>query len=209
MSRITCNICYRPELLCYCSVIKPIDNRIKITIIQHPTEQKHPFNTGRIIDLCLTNSELIVKKSLSTLDLDSILSIPSVLLYPDMAWLPDVEKLTLTLDNSLPQVATAEKNEFVKSIKQVIIIDATWRKSKRIMFQHQRLQHLPRINLIGSLETNYRVRKGSEIGGLNSIESCFHSLSFLEPESNFANLLTTFEKMVSLQLNHSKHPTIK
>ncbi|PID42703.1 MAG: DTW domain-containing protein [Proteobacteria bacterium] len=184
MSRHYCTNCKRPLRVCYCSALVQLANTIKVVIIQHPQEEKHPFNTGRMTHLCLSNSELVIAETLSQPALGKILSAPSILLYPSLPWLPPQPD---------PDLQSAP------GFQQLIIIDATWRKSKKILHSHPELQRLPRLSLGGDRKSNYTIRKTSVTNGLSTIESAAEALAILEPQNNFQPMLKPFEKMISLQ----------
>lgn len=167
----------------------PVANTTKVLIIQHPLEAKHPFNTGRMAHLCLSNSELIIKETLSAAKLASILNTPSALLYPSLPWLP-----------STPQIKPPTKASADNSIiEQLIVIDATWNKSKKILHLHPDLQDLPRLHLKGNLISNYQIRKTTVANGLSTLESIVMALNTIEPEGEFEAMLRPFEMMIGLQ----------
>ena len=190
MPREICNTCLRPPSVCYCSALVYITNTIKVLIIQHPLEEKHPFNTGYMATLCLNNSELIITETLSESALDKIFKKKSALLYPSLEWLPKTEEI-----NSSKFAASAR-------IEQLVVIDANWRKSKKILHLHPRLQHLPRVNLTGNLQSNYTVRKTSIDNGLSTIESIIKASNMLEATDKFEPMLKPFERMIALQQQH-------
>ncbi|MCX2779115.1 DTW domain-containing protein [Microbulbifer thermotolerans] len=181
MPREICPNCQRPPKVCYCSALVRIANCIKVLIIQHPLEQKHPFNTGRMAHLCLENSELVVAEKLSEDELAQLLAPSSGLLYPSLGW--------------LPPVAPAERSE----LEQLVVIDATWRKSKKILHLHPVLQRLPRISLEGGLKSNYQIRRSSLANSLSTLESIAMAMQQLEPARDFQAMLQPFERMVALQ----------
>ncbi|WP_226661772.1 tRNA-uridine aminocarboxypropyltransferase [Microbulbifer aggregans] len=188
MSREICPTCQRPLRVCYCSALVHIPNRIRVLIIQHPLEQKHPFNTGRMAHLCLDNSELIVAEQLSNDALAQLLPPRSALLYPSLSWLPEVEQV----EPGSPQAGALE---------QLVVIDATWRKSKKMLHLHPMLQQLPRVSFEGELESNYQVRHSSLENSLSTLESIVLAMQALEPDNDFAPVLGPFEKMIALQTN--------
>lgn len=198
MPREYCPNCQRPLPVCYCSALVQIVNKIKVVILLHPLEQKHPFNTGRIAHLCLNNSELIVTETLSEEALEQLLSTPSALLYPSLAWLPETPEISLQTKSANPKQSAAP------IIQQLIVIDATWRKSKKVLLLHPRLQTLPRVNLTGGLTSSYKIRKTSIEDGLSTIESIVEAMQILEPNTNsdFKKMLKPFEKMIALQPSH-------
>lgn len=165
---------------------------MKVVIIQHPLEQKHPFNTGRIAHLCLNNSELMVAETLSQQQLDLLLKTPSALLYPSLEWLPASNEI-----NCAEQTLT-------NNIQQLIVIDANWKKSKKMLHLNPPLQHLPRVNLTGNLQSNYTIRKTSMQDGLSTIESIIKSMNMLEATDKFNALLAPFEQMIALQQVHHR-----
>ncbi|MFT5452194.1 MAG: DTW domain-containing protein YfiP [Enterobacterales bacterium] len=186
MPRQVCSTCKRPPSVCYCSALIEVANQIKVLIIQHPLEQKHPYNTGRMAHLCLTNSDLIVAEHLSDETLDSILSVPSALLYPSLNWLPEVEQL-----NNSEQLAS--------KLEQLIVIDSNWSKSKKMLHINPRLQALPRLSLQSHEKSNYQIRKSSLSESLSTIESITLALIQLENNQTYNQLLNPFDKMITLQ----------
>lgn len=166
---------------------------MKVLIIQHPQEEKHPFNTGRMAHLCLSNSDLIIAEALTSELQDQLLCIPSALLYPSLEWLPDSAKMD-------KHDFRVRKGEGLSApFQQLIVIDATWRKSKKILHLNPRLQKLPRINLGGDLKSNYTIRQTSISDGLSTIESIAKAMQLLEGRDEFQLLLKPFEKMIDLQ----------
>jgi DTW domain-containing protein len=196
MSRPLCQTCKRPLPVCYCSALVNIANKVKVLIIQHPLEEKHPFNTGRMANLCLNNSELIIAEQFSDTELDTILAIPSALLYPSLPWLPETDKADRA-ENTVASNTT--ENRPKHRIQQLIVIDATWRKSKKILHLNPRLQILTRMSLSGDLKSNYQIRKTSIADGLSTLESIVKAMAILEPEINFHPMLKPFEKMIAMQ----------
>ena len=197
MPRKTCPNCQRPLPVCYCSALVQVANTTRVLIIQHPLEQKHPFNTGRMAHLCLSNSELIVAETLSATQLASILKTPSALLYPSLPWLPDTAEIK-------PAIKPGNKESAVHSnIQQLIVIDATWNKSKKILHLHPALQKLPRLHLKDNLSSNYQIRKTTVANGLSTLESIVKALNTMEPEGEFEAMLQPFEMMIGLQNQNS------
>jgi len=53
-----CPRCLKPQALCVCAGIAPIDNKVSLLILQHPQEQDRELGTARLtaIDIVKTNS---------------------------------------------------------------------------------------------------------------------------------------------------------
>lgn len=179
MSRENCAECTRPISECYCSAIVDIVTPIKVIIIQHPKEVQHPYNTGRIAHRCLKNSELIIAEQLDNETLGQLTQKDSVLLFPEMTWL-------------------APSQAHTETTKQLIVIDATWKKAKKILHLNPALQSLPRMSFTRQNESEYEIRKTSIADGLATIESIAEALQQLAPETPTKALLKPFHKMVSL-----------
>ncbi|WP_334078304.1 tRNA-uridine aminocarboxypropyltransferase [Microbulbifer sp. M83] len=187
MPRQTCPTCQRPLNVCYCSALVHIANHIKVLIIQHPLEVKHPFNTGRMAHLCLENSELVVAETLDDTELARLLAPRSALLYPNLDWLPAVEQV-------------GEGGQLARGpLEQLVVIDASWRKSKKMLHQHPALQQLPRVSFAGEFKSNYQVRHSSLANSLSTVESITKAMQGLEPGQDFEPLLKPFEQMIALQ----------
>ncbi|AOS96535.1 DTW domain protein [Microbulbifer aggregans] len=186
MPRQTCPTCHRPLNVCYCSALVHISNRIKVLIIQHPLEEKHPFNTGRMAHLCLENSELVVAESLTEAELKQLLKPSSALLYPSLEWLPEVE-----------QIKPGDPQS--QQLEQLVVIDANWRKSKKMLHLQPALQQLPRVSFEGALSSNYQIRHSSIPNSLSTIESIVAAMQQLEADKDFNAMLQPFETMIEFQ----------
>lgn len=186
MPRQVCPTCQRPLNVCYCSALVHIPNRVRVLIIQHPLEQKHPFNTGRMAQQCLDNSELIVAEHLTDDALAQLLRPNSALLYPSLAWLPEVEQV-------------ARGSALAASLEQLVVIDANWKKSKKILHLHPKLQQLPRVSFEGNLRSGYQIRHSSMENSLSTIESIVMAMQQLESDRDFQAMLRPFARMIELQ----------
>ena len=51
-----CPRCGKPETLCVCQDIQPIDNKIALLILQHPQEQDKALGTARLTALHFKNA---------------------------------------------------------------------------------------------------------------------------------------------------------
>lgn len=196
MPREYCETCQRPKPVCYCDSIVETHTDYKVTIIQHPQESNHPFNTGCIAHRCLSNSELIIAEKVDDKLLHDFSLKNSVLLYPDLDWLPNNNFITREL---------SLKTQVTHNIDQLIVLDATWRKSKKILHLNQELQFLPRINLTITEPSEYKVRKSSFENSLSTIESIAMALNILTPNESYRSLLKPFKRMIELQSKIAEH----
>src|SRR5262245_15688348 len=70
-----CPHCLKPQTLCVCAQIAPIENKVSLLILQHPQEQDRELGTARLTTLHLRNAQL--KIGLSWPNLVKILGRPA------------------------------------------------------------------------------------------------------------------------------------
>ncbi|MEA1988756.1 MAG: tRNA-uridine aminocarboxypropyltransferase [Pseudomonadota bacterium] len=192
MSRAICPNCSRPERVCICNFIEPIDNRVEIAILQHPTEVKQIKGTAIITQLALTHCKTWVGEQLSEL--------PGL-----VAWLTDHKNVFLLYPEIENQVKDCEvfdvgQIENLSDVK-VLILDGTWRKTFKMMQLNPELQSLNRVSLTPTKESKYRVRKQKDSQSLSTVEAIYELLSQLENSTEkFKPLLEAFEKVQNQQL---------
>ena len=167
-----------------------LDNRVSVLIIQHPDEEFHPFNTGRIVQHCLSRCETVVARQISEENLKKAVGDSAALLYPTMSWM-----------NAAPAVGvSSEMNK--ECVSGLVLLDATWRKSKRLLHENPHLQLLPRLSLQDGLLSKYRIRKSSIENALSTVESTAAALELIEGDTKYRRLLEPFDKMVHMQLEY-------
>jgi len=86
-------------------------------------------------------------------------------------------------------------------VRYMIVIDATWRKAKKIWELNADLHRLTALRLAGGKESNYRIRKEPEKGYLSTVEGIVEGLRMLEgkPEG-YQSLLALFNEMIEYQI---------
>jgi DTW domain-containing protein YfiP len=63
---------------------------------------------------------------------------------------------------------------------RLVVLDATWRKSRRMLHLNPGLQALPRLSLDGAAPSAYRIRKAHKPGQLSTLEATCAALDRLE-----------------------------
>ncbi|BFM20823.1 tRNA-uridine aminocarboxypropyltransferase [Gilvimarinus japonicus] len=164
MARALCPNCKRPKARCFCRYIRPIANHTQIILLQHPDESGHPKNTGELLHQCLASSELIVAECIdNTTDLSD-----TALLYPEQ---PTSNRLT-----TQPPVSPKQNHH----IKRLIVIDATWRKSRKMLHLNPWLGTLARLQLDTIPASRYRIRTAADHDQLSTFEASCYALQQLE-----------------------------
>src|SRR5688572_29146007 len=144
--------CLRPDVSCYCRLVRRFDPGIEFVILIHPLEHRRRIATGRMSHLCLENSHLILGQDYSNNQrVNDLIENPnhhSVILYPS-ATSCDLDQLT------------AEKRLilFPKEKKLVVfVIDGTWHTAKKTVRQSRNLASLPRICFTPTEPSKFKIR---------------------------------------------------
>jgi len=178
--RERCAACQRPHSHCYCQLLVNVDNRWPVKILQHPLESRHALGTARIAALCLRQCELETTTSPTPQLLNT--SPEPVLLYPG----PD----------SLPLEALADG-----PIRPLLFLDATWRKSRRMLLESPALADLPKYCLPTTPVSRYRIRREPNSQALSTLEAIVYSLALLEgSDEKYQPLLQIMDALIDEQI---------
>ncbi|HLT64214.1 MAG TPA: tRNA-uridine aminocarboxypropyltransferase [Pseudohongiella sp.] len=191
MSRSVCSQCLRPHSVCYCARIVSQSNNWPISIIQDVREAKHAIGTARIAMLSLENCALIPfdPERPHNDALHSLQTAEPVLIYPG----PEARPVT-ELAEQLP--------------RPLIFIDASWRRSRRIMHSLPWLQQLPSYSLNPETVSRYRIRKQPQASALSTLEAIVCCLQLLENNpGRFDSLLAVMDWMIEKQISHMGEET--
>ena len=196
LSRAICPVCQRPEKVCLCQWIQPIENVVEVGILQHPTESAQIKGTAKIAALSLQKCQVWVGEQFTDeQNLQAWLKSGEVfLLYPE------VEALQTLPDALCFDVESARQTSPLNKIK-LLILDGTWRKTHKMMMQNRFLHHLNRFQLQPKSPSAYQIRKQRDVGSLSTIEAIYQSLIQLEQDSDkFQPLMHAFHQMVAQQM---------
>jgi len=193
--RPICNNCNRPARNCICALISPIANQVEILILQHPDEAPNSKNTAGLLHLSLKNSQIQIGETFTSEDLHSWLFADQkhpLLLYPEI---PEHKALGLAAPQPLSTRNLLAFNEL-----RLVIIDATWRKSRKMIYLNHVLQSLPRLILTDTPTSLYKIRKAHSENQLSTLEASCYALQQLEQQQvNYAPLLAAMDLFVTQQ----------
>jgi DTW domain-containing protein YfiP len=83
---------------------------------------------------------------------------------------------------------------------RLVVLDATWRKSRKMLYQNPALQALPRLALRDMPASIYRIRKAHAPDQLSTLEAATYALMQLHGDAvRFQPLLDAFDGFVSQQ----------
>ena len=159
--RDICTACQLPNSHCICRFAKSIVSTVKISVLQHPDEQKHPKNTLRLAKLCLPDMAIWVGENPK--DFEQIAQQCSQaqdgvgVIFPSQS------------SHALENVTTENPNH-------LIYIDATWRKAFKIWSLNPWLQAFPSYHFNDAPMSQYQLRKTSRAEGLSSLEAIAYGL---------------------------------
>ncbi|MGB6054186.1 MAG: tRNA-uridine aminocarboxypropyltransferase, partial [Burkholderiaceae bacterium] len=143
--RLLCARCRRPQSACICRWITPVANRVPVLILQHPLEAGQAKNSASLLHLSLANGRVEIGERFDQQRLQALLGPGSVLLYPADA----------AADSPAPALPLADPRQL-----QLVVLDATWRKSRKMLHQNPLLRQLPRLALAAPPPSHYhRIRR--------------------------------------------------
>lgn len=175
MKRTVCPRCERPAPTCLCATLPapPLAHRTELLILQHPAEAGHAKNTTALLTLGLQSARRLRGEVF-----DAALGGPgTALVYPG--------------DGAPPWPGAPDR---------LILLDGTWRQSRRLLAANPWLAALPRLAL-PEMPGRYTLRRAHRSGQLSTLEAGLHALALLEghPE-RFAPLWAAFDAFVEAGL---------
>lgn len=199
--RAICPRCLRPQPTCICRWIAPIAHAVEVLILQHPLETKHAKGSARLLHLSLPNSRLVIGEVFDEQELNALLYAPGaprrqpVLLYPET---PD--------DAALKQPATfLDMTGAAPQELRLVVLDGTWRKSRKMLYANPLLQTLPRLALRDAPASQYLIRKARGAHQLSTLEATCYALMQLESDdAKYAPLLDAFRGFVMQHLSYGQ-----
>ena len=167
-------------------------NELEVLILQHPLEADHAKNTGRLLHLSLPRSRMLTGEVFEEAGLRAAMGDSyTVLLYP-----PTPQ------DGEVPAVDLEQLK--VPSRVRLVVLDATWRKSRKMLHLNPLLRSLPRLSLDDAPASNYLIRKAHKPGQLSTLEATCAALALLEgDDGRYRPLLKGFEGFVAQQMGYS------
>lgn len=175
MPRAACARCERPALTCLCATLPapPLAHRTELLILQHPAEAGHAKNTAALLTLGLQRARLLRGEVFDT----SLASPGTALLYPG-------------------EGAAAVPTE----VTQLILLDGSWRQSRRLLAANPWLAELPRLHL-PEQPARYAIRRAHLLGQLSTLEAGLHALALLEGDARrFEPLWAAFDAFIKAGL---------
>jgi DTW domain-containing protein YfiP len=202
--RIICTRCLRPQRTCICQWITPVAHKLELLLLQHPLEVNNAKGSARLLHLSLPHSRLMVGETFAEDELQALLYAPfqtdqtdsiehdnkeiyPVLLYPAT---PEDQNIPL------PPLADFTTGNEARQMR-LVVLDGTWRKSRKMLYLNPLLQQLPRMPLNDPPASHYRIRKAHKTDQLSTFEAGCYALMQLEQDAaKYQPLLQAFDGFV-------------
>jgi DTW domain-containing protein YfiP len=192
--RATCATCLRPQPACICRWIARLASPVELLILQHPLEVANAKGSARLLHLCLPGSVLVAGEAFEQAALHELLyrgGATPLLLYPEGDDAPAFDPASLAAS------ATA-------STLRLVVLDGTWRKSRKMLYLNPQLRSLPRLALQDMPASHYRIRKAHAPDQLSTLEAAAYALRRLGGgEALCQGLLCAFDGFVAQQAGYA------
>lgn len=198
MKRQSCAACSRPMTTCLCKHVRRVTNLVSLVILQHPQEAHESKNSACLLNMCLENSQIYLGEAFS----DSFFaqlqteSYYDLLLYPDT---PEEKSLGIAHAPAM-DLTRLNPGDNLANLRRIRlwIIDATWRKSRKMLYLNPALQSMPRLKLIDCPASIYKIRKAHSENQLSTLEASCYALRQLEQNTvDYEPVLNAFAAFVA------------
>ena len=180
-----------------------MDTRTKFLYLMHPKEfKREKAGTGRLAHLCLANSEIHVG-----VGFDDHVAVQR--LINDSSYFPMLVYPGVTAHNlskgGLIASGLGERRLLV------LLLDATWTGSRKMLRVSPSLQRLPRVMFNAGAPSRFVIKQQPQIGCLSTLEATHELLVALERSGldqypDQAQLLALFERMQDYQIRCAADP---
>lgn len=157
-------------------------------------EVSNAKGSARLLHLSLANSRLEVGETFDPLQLQAMLSPArrNLLLYPD------TEDASLSLARPQPFDPA-----WLREPLRLVVLDGTWRKSRKMLYLNPLLQALPRMPLRDTPPSHYLIRKAHLPDQLSTLEATAYALAQVEnAENKYDPLIDAFDGFVAQQASY-------
>jgi DTW domain-containing protein len=198
-----CPLCQKPQPLCICDSVTPIDNRIALLILQHPQEQDRALGTARLAAQHFEHA--VVKVGLSWPSLSKALgravADPSrwAVLYLGSAKVADLDTDREVVAIDRKGAVEPNQRAVLSDIEGVVLLDGTWSQAKALWWRNAWMLKCQRVILGPKRPSRYgELRREPRRDGLSTIEAAGMLLAALEKRPDIAETLSaSFEQMLA------------
>ncbi len=179
-----CGFCGVHRNLCVCDRCEPITGAPAITVLQHPSEVSQHKGTLRIARACLAALEVVCGERPA--DFGSL----------RLSMVPAESALLFPTTQSRPLEDAPERS----AVRHWIVLDGTWRKTKKLFLSNPWLETLPAYHFAAPPRSQYRIRKSPRADGLATAEAIRQLLALVAPGTRYERLDTAMRALVEAEL---------
>lgn len=191
--RLYCTACLLPQSTCICCWVTPTPHQVEVLILQHPMEVKEAKGSARLLHMSLPGSVLLTGEVFGA-TLNDALQGPrrNLLLYP---------QTHCELVSGSPAPVLDTKSLLQSDRLRLVVLDGTWRKSRKMLSLNPQLKHMQRLSLTTVPASRYLIRKAHDAHQLSTLEATCEALAQLEGSAvAMQPLLEAFDGFVGQQL---------
>ena len=179
--RATCPQCNKTYTHCLCSLLPyPKWKAPAIDIIRFPKESKHPLNSVNLLEASFEDIRVYDCEYIEAQDF----GISPILLYPS--------------ENAEP----LSERELMDSATRFILLDGTWKKTKRLIYQNPWLSKIKHRVIKREVPPLYKIRKEMSESHYSTLEVYSDLWQKIEPKNRYKALYleTLFQEMIGRQI---------
>ena len=177
-------------------------------MLQHPLEVDNAKGSARLLCLSLARSEMATGEAFDENELQALLSAPRITSSNgDQVKIPVLLYPPTPHDMGLLRAAPTLNRDLLDAPEQLrlIVLDGTWRKSRKMLYLNPLLQALPRLSLRDTPAAYHPIRKAHRPDQLSTLEATCAALAQLENNgAPFKPLLTAFDGFVAQQFGYRR-----
>ncbi len=181
-----CANCLKPEHLCVCEAVEPVDNRICVVILEHPQEKREILGTAPIAKLQFKNA--VVRVGLSWPNLKRIVGREVDYKRWGVLYLGAAKQGAAAASE---EIAVVDKNgaplrdsaDILADLEGIILLDGTWSQAKSLWWRNAWLLKCRRIVLHPHFKSMYgQARREPRRESVSTLEAAAFVVSRLEGE---------------------------
>jgi DTW domain-containing protein YfiP len=198
-----CPVCWKPQPLCVCDTVTPLQSHISLLILQHPQEQDRALGTARLAAAHFPDA--VVRVGLSWPSLSKALGRPVedssrwAVLYLGSARTADLVAKTGIVALTRKGDTAEDQAACLTRIEGVVLLDGSWSQAKALWWRNPWLLRCQRVVLNPTRPSrNGRLRREPRREGLSTIEAAAVFIAALESRPEIANALNaSFDRMLA------------
>lgn len=196
-----CAACHKPQTLCVCASLEPVETRLTVVVLQHPREQDRELGTATLTHLQLPNS--VLKVGLSWPGLKRVLGREvemrrwAVLYLGTAGQAPaESEQEVLLVDGQGQPLA--DQRRLLAGLEGIILLDGNWEQAKTLWWRNPWLLKAQRLVLNPAFRSRYgNLRRQPRRQSLSTLEAAALCLSRLEGRPELLDhLLKPFDALL-------------